>query len=212
MRELIETLFEYLDEHWIKVVVAAAFMGAGWFFGKRRALKEWARREFLGRVNFSLNSFHDGKLLIRTLSEKSCEEVFLNQVASEAVVAAARQTTSADPTLPLPKDDYWYYLNSVLNELSEQFAEGLLRREMGRPVISQTYVVSLTSENDSEIRTRKVRAMVVRKSLLEQLPEEAPQFEKPHHKIRWETLKSLSRLYKTEPHKFIEVELCLAAD
>ena len=55
-------------------------------------------------------------LLIRTLLEKSCEEIFLNKVAVETIVAAARKTTERNPLLPLPKEDYWYYLNAVLNE------------------------------------------------------------------------------------------------
>lgn len=209
MSELVKTLLEYLNEHWMKVVSGAALMAVSWYFGKRKARSEWNRREFLGRLNFSLNSIHDGTLLIRTLSEKSCADVFLNQVAVEQVLAASKQTTLADPTLPLAKDDYWFYLNSVLNELSEQFSQGVLRRDLGLQVKSEKYLVALTCEADGEIRTRKVRAMVIRAALLTNLPEEAPKFEKPHHKIRWTTLKTLAKLYQTEPHKFIEVELAL---
>lgn len=210
MGEVIEVLFEYLHEHWIKFVMAGLFMGAGWFFGKRKAKRDWRKREFFGRVNFSLNTIVDGMLKIRTLSEKSCEGVFLNQVAAERVSSAAKETTAEDPTLPLPKDDYWYYLNAVLNELSEQFSEGLLRRDMGLPVKSEEYAIALTCESAGEMRTRKVRAMVVRKALLTGLPEERPDFEAATHITRWSTLNTLAAMYAKEPWKFLTVELCVA--
>lgn len=211
MREILELIFEYLNEHWIKLVVAVFFTGTGWFIGKRRARREWRSREFLGRLNFSLNTIDDGVLKIRTLSEKSCEEVFLNQVAAERATAAAKKTTPEDPTLPLKKDDYWYYLNAVLNEVSEQFAEGLIRRDMGLPVKSEEYVICLTCESAGEIRTRKVRAMVIRKELLTHLPLEKPEFEAKTHATRWTTLLILAGLYDREPWKFLTVELCLPA-
>jgi len=208
---MIELLFEYLNEHWIKFVMAGLFMGAGWFFGKRRARREWRAREFLGRLNFSLNTLDDGVLKIRTLSEKSCADVFLNQVAADCVTATAKLTTPENPTLPLEQDEYWFYLNSVLNELSEQFAQGLLRRDMGLPVKSEEYVICLTAESAGEMKTRKVRAMVIRKSLLTNLPHEQPKFEAKSHATRWTTLTLLSELYQTESWKFLTVELCMPA-
>jgi len=208
MESFIKLLFEYLHEHWVKFVVAAFFMGSGWYLGKRRARAEWQKREFLGRINFSLNSLHDGLLKIRTLCEKSCEDVFLNQVAAEQVTSAARSTTPEDPTLPLPQKDYWFYLNAVLNEVSEQFAEGLLRRDMGLPVKSEEYLICLTCESAGEIKTHKIRSMVVRKSLLTDLPTEQPSFESATHSTRWTTLTILSGIYRTAPWKFLTVELC----
>jgi hypothetical protein len=209
MRELLDTITEYAHDHWIKFVVAMVFMAAGWWFGKRRAAAQWKRREFLGRINFSLNTLQDGKLLIRTLAEKRCEEVFLNLIATEKVIAAARETTAADPTLPLPQDDYWFYLNPVLNELSEQFSLGMLRRDMGLPVERGAYLIALTSERAGEVRTQKIRAMVIHQTLLENLPEEEPEYESQNHATRWKTLQSLAKLYKTQPWKFQEVEICL---
>lgn len=209
MKEFLDTIAEYLHEHWIKFLVAMLFMAAGWWFGKRRAASQWKRREFLGRINFSLNTLQEGKLLIRTLSEKSCEEVFLNQIAVEKVIAAARETTADDPTLPLPQDEYWFYLNPVLNELSEQFSLGMLSRDMGLPVERASYLIALTSERAGEIRTQKIRAMVIHKTLLENLPEEEPEYESKNHATRWKTLNTLARLYKTQPWKFQDVEICI---
>jgi len=209
VEDILSVLSGYLHDHWIKFVTAGAFMVAGWFLGKRRARAEWRKKEFLGRLNISLNIVRDGKLLIRTLIEKSCEEIFLNAVAVEAVTDAARRTTAADPILPLPEADYWHYLNAVLNEVSEKFAEGELRRDMGLPVTKEVYLLCLTCESAGEMKTRKIRAMMVRKSALENLPTEAPALESPSHSTRWETLRQLAGAWKATPQRFLAVELCV---
>lgn len=209
MTPLIETLFEHFEEHWIKFVTAGLFMAVGWYFGKRRAQSEWARKEFLDRINVSLTSIDNGLLKIRTIIEKSCQDVFLNSVAAETINAAARKTTEENPVLPLAEDDYWYFLNAVLNEIAEKFAEGQIRRDLGLPVEVGTYLICLTCERAGAVRTQKVRAMIIRKNLLTNLPKEMPRFESPTHSTRWETLQFLAKSYRTTPHQFLEVELCL---
>lgn len=207
--QVLDAIVERLDDNWIKVLTGAAFMAVGWYFGKRRAQKSWEHKEFFDRLNVSLTRITDGTLQIRTLLEKSSIDVFLNSVAVKNVLAAAQETTPEDPILPLPKDDYWYYLNSVLNEIAERFAPGQIKRDLGQAVDCGTYLVTLTNECDGEIRTRKIRAMVVRKELLEGLPEEMPKLESPHHERRWTTLQQLAAAWQKEPHKFLRVEICI---
>lgn len=207
MAEFIDLIIAAAKEHWIKVVTAAAFTLAGVLIGKRRALAQWRKKEFLHRINFSLNMIRDGKLMIRTILEKSCEEVFLNKAASDAIDVAARNTTEQNPILPLPKDEYWYYLNSVLNELSEKFSEGHIRRDMGLPVTSENYLICLTCERSGPVRTRKVRAMVIQKKLLDNLPKERPKLSAESHITRWETLNILAAQWKSAPHQFLDVEI-----
>ena len=218
--QILDAVFQRVQNHWIELLTAAAFTLVGWFFGRRRAKADWRKREFFDRINFSLNSLGpsepggDGKpgprtLRIRTLAEMNAGDVFLNTAARDAVTAAARRTTAEDPTLPLPEADYWFYLNAVLNELSERFAEGLLRRDMGLEVRRETYVVALTCEAAGAMRTRKVRAMVVRRDLLSDLPAQAPAFESPTHTTRWDTLRTLAAERERNPWKFLDVELCV---
>ncbi|QDT66946.1 hypothetical protein [Calycomorphotria hydatis] len=210
MRELVEALFEQLEENWIKVLTGVILTGLGWAIGYWRARVKWTRKEFLDRLNISLNTIEDGTLRIRTISERDGEEIFLNKAAAKRVVNAARQTTAAKPLLPISQDDYWFFLNSVLNEISEAFAEGLMRRDMGLPVEKTNYLVCLTSEAAGTAKTRKVRAMLIRKDLLLKLPEEAPEFEAPLHSTRWETLKIMAKEYETRPWQFLEMEICLS--
>ena len=208
----LEQLFDFVRDtiqgHWVKFATGLAFMALGWFLGKRRARSQWQKKQFYDRLNVSLNILQPGKpLLIRTLIEKSCEDVFLNKVAVETVLSAARKTTERNPILPLPKSDYWYYLNAVLNELAEKFAVAELKRDLGQPVVTEKYLICLTSEAAGAIRTRKIRAMTIRKDVLTALPAEPPAFERPWHSNRWDTLKILAEEYRRDPEQFMEVEL-----
>lgn len=209
MNELLREVSENLQSHLVKVLTVAGFTLVGWYFGKRRARSQWRKKEFLNRINISLNVLHEGKLMIRTILEKTCDDVFLNSVAAEAVIASARNTTPHDALLPLPEKDYWYYLNSILNEVSEKFAQGQVRRDMGQPVLKDVYLVCLTCECAGEMRTRKIRAMLVRQSALESLSSEDPKLENATHITRWETLRQMAAAWKSTPYKFQKMEICL---
>ena len=190
-----------------KFLSAAAFTVVGWLIGRWRAAQSWKKREFFNRLNVSLNSLRDGKLLIRTVLEKTCEDVFLNKVAVERLLRAAQKTTIENPFIPVAKEDRWFYLNAVLNELSETFAEGLFRREAGKPHECLRYLICLTNECDGDVKTRKVRAMVIRKDSLLNLPKEQPTLESQSHSIRWKTLQQMQKTYAADPTNFIEVEI-----
>ncbi len=207
--EIWNSVVTAVREHAVKVAAGFVLMLVGWYFGKWRARAHWKKQEFLDRLNISLNTIDGGVLKIRTLSEKHCEQVFLNSSASDAVQIAARKTTAQNSLLPLPVNDTWFYLNAVLNDLSEQFALGVMKRDMGLPGTSAIYLIALTCELSGEMRTRKIRAMVIKKSLLTNLPAEMPKLESPNHSKRWETLQQLALEYSREPKRFMEIELCV---
>ena len=207
MNEWLSTIRDQLSDHGIKIAVAAAFTILGWLFGRWKAARDWRRREFFNRLNISLNSIIDGKLLIRTVAEKSCEEVFLNRVAVERLLQAAQNTTPNDPLVPLIPDDRWFYLNAILNEVSEKFSAGLFLREAARPHDAVRYLICLTNECDGDVRTRKIRAMVIRRDRLLSLPAEQPALESPHHSVRWKTLQHMQKRYATDPSLFLDVEI-----
>ena len=88
MEDFFNTVRDLAAQHGIKFLSAAAFTGAGWLIGRWRAAQSWKKREFFNRLNISLNSLHDGKLLIRTVLEKTCEDILLNKVAVERLIKA----------------------------------------------------------------------------------------------------------------------------
>jgi hypothetical protein len=207
MQDFFNTVRQIVTEHGVKVLTAAAFTAAGLLIGRWRAAQSWKKREFFDRLNVSLNSLHGGKLLIRTVLEKTCEEILLNKVAVERLIKLAQQTTKDNPIIPIPKEDRWFYLNAVLNELSETFAAGLFKREAGKPHDAVRYLICLTNECDGEVRTRKVRAMVMRKDTLLNLPSDQPTLESPNHAIRWKTLQQMQKAYAVDSTNFIEAEI-----
>lgn len=202
---------DFIHDNWMKVLTGFVLMALGWYFGKRKARSDWRKREFFHRLNISLNLLVPNEpLQIRTLLEKTCEEVFLNAVATENVANAARKTKPDNPLLPLPQADYWQYLNAVLNEIAEKFSIGEIRRDLGLPVTRAKYLICLTCECAGEMRTRKVRAMVIQKKHLQNLPATQPQLEHATHITRWETLKVMAEQYKKNPWQFIEMDLSVA--
>jgi hypothetical protein len=207
MKAFLELCVELFTDHWVKVAIGAGFLLVGWLFGWWRAHRRWIRKEFFERVNFSLNSIVDGKLQIRTLMENSADRVFLNRVAVHRLLTAAAKTNSSNPLIPLEKLDAWFYLNSALNEISEKFAAGFVRRDAGQPVQSHRMLICLTNEADGEIRTRKIRVMAVAEKTLRLLPDEIPALESINHKTRWKTLQIMKQRLETEPWLFMTVEV-----
>ena len=97
----------------VAAVTSVASFLVGRYWGKWKAHREWSRKTFLNRVIVSLNIFADGHLKIRTVMERSLEEVFLNQIAVDKVLAAARRCGPGTPLLPIAAKDRWYILNFV---------------------------------------------------------------------------------------------------
>ena len=207
MDEILQTVWKHLHDKIVGVLIAALFTGVGWYWGKRKAEAKWQRHEFFDRLNVSLNTILDGTLQIRTILEKGCAEVFLNSAATETIIALSRQTTANDSIIPLPKDEYWFYLNSVLNEVAEKFALGQIKRDLGLSVSGERYLICLTNECSGEMKTRKLRAMLIQKKLLTHLPTEQPKLESPHHSTRWKTLTQLAAEYQKNPSRFLEMEI-----
>jgi len=193
------------------ITTVAAFL-FGRYWGRYKAQKVWASKEFFDRVIVSLNIFADGYLKIRTVLERSVHEVFLNKVAIDMVEKASKACTVDQPLMMIPKADRWYVLNYVLNAVAEHFSAGHVKRDAGVPVASVKYALFLTCEVVGDERIRKVRAMLLRQDLLENFPystENMPQLENPWHSDRIKTLRRASELYKTDPDLFLMLEVCV---
>jgi len=181
----------------------------GRWWGKYQAKKQWQKKQFLGRIIVSINCFTDGWLKIRTIFERSLEEVFLNPIAIDKVRAASLRTTADNPLLPIAKEDRWYLLNFVLNAVAERFSSDLMRYDAGQSLRPVPYLLFLTCEVLGEDRIRKVRAMLLRKDLLEDFPyaDSIPKLEREWHQDRIVTLRRAAELYKKEPDHFMPIEI-----
>jgi hypothetical protein len=207
------------DDFWRRIIVTvlvAAITSTAtffftWWWARRRAMQQWHSKEFLDRIIVSLNIFADGFLKIRTVLERSLDEVFLNRVAVDKVLTAARATAVDKPVMPVPKEDRWFLLNFVLNAVAEHFVAGHIRQDAGQPVTSVKYALFLTCELVGDERIRKVRAMLVRADLLTDFPykDSMPKLENPWHEDRIRTLRHAAELYAKEPDNFLLLEVCV---
>ena len=177
--------------------------------GRYRAYREWTQKSFLGRINISVNSFIDGTLKIRSLTERSLEEVFLNSLAVKKVRAAAALTTMDSPLLALAQEDCWFLLNFVLAAFSARFSPGVIRHDAGLPVECLTYRLFLTCEKAGDDRIHKVRALLIREELLRDFPyhDSMPKLEDPNHSDRVLTLRTAARMFASHPHYFMRVQI-----
>jgi hypothetical protein len=206
---------EYIKRIVVTVLVAittsTVTFFAGRWWGRYRANRQWVAKEFLDRIIVSLNIFADGFLKIRTVMEKSLNEVFLNRVAIQKVETAARATTLDKPIMPIAKGDRWFLLNFVLNAVAEHFVTGHIRHDGGQPVTIVKYALFLTCEKLGDERIHKVRAMLVRQDHMIEFPyqDSMPKFENPWHEDRIKTLRFAAELYKKEPDNFLTLEVCV---
>lgn len=192
------------------ITTVAAFL-FGRYWGRYKAQKVWASKEFFDRVIVSLNILAEGSLRIRTVLERSIQEVFLNKIAIDMVDKASKACTAEQPMLLIPKADRWYVLNYVLNAVAEHFSAGHVKRDAGVPVVAVKYALFLTCEVVGDERIRKVRAMLLRVDLLENFPypDTMPQLENPWHADRIKTLRRASEMYKSDPDLFLVLEVCV---
>jgi hypothetical protein len=195
----------------VAVITSTATFFAGRWYGRYVAGRQWHKKEFLDRIIISLNIFADGYLKIRTVMERSLDEVFLNRLAVEKVNAAARATTIDNPIMPIAREDRWFLLNFVLNAVAEHFVAGHIKQDTGQPVTTVRYALFLTCELVGDERIRKVRAMLVRKEILENFPypDAMPKLENAWHDDRIRTLRKAAELYAKEPDHFLTLEVCV---
>ncbi len=204
---MIEMGLDLLREHAFDILSGVGLLVSGWWFGRWRMTRQWRSQEFLSRLQISLTLIQDGRLTVRTLGERSCVDVFGNTEAARTVADAARRTSADDSILDLPQDSYWSFLNSLVNELSSLCAGGYIAADLGAPVSRGIYVACLTCERTADVRTRKVRALVIRKELLLNLPATMPGLTREQDVVRWSTLRSLAAAQSRTPWRFVELEL-----
>jgi len=167
----LETLNHFLTlirPHLSALALTATWIGVLFIYLRRRL--QWHKKEFLGYVNFSLNYAVGPNLCMRTLVELPAAEVWLNQHGVRMVGNAAQKATLEQPYIAMknPKDQQ--FLNrAVLNVLSSRFAETYIAAALGVPVRTSTFLYAITCEKYEEIRTLKIRVLIMAEQTLIEL-------------------------------------------
>lgn len=210
LQDLVEDI---ISDHWMKLawfIIAAIGLGA---IKRWRDKRKWRLRQFLERVNCSLNIIEDGVLKIRTLFETSLGDILLaNHTAEKLVVKAVQRTTKEQPFLNIPESERWYVYNACLNEISERYSIGVLAADIGVPVKKSWYVFALSCEKDVDVRTQKIRILMAQENLLTRIGANQvsePKYESPNHHVRWNTLRQMAAAHATKPEWFMRIELAL---
>jgi len=192
----------------------------GWFWGQWQANSAWKKKKFTNRTVLSLNviDLYDapaegapvGALKLRTLFERDLSDVFHNQAMESMVKEAAKATAPGDPILRFPKDDVWFILNSILNQIAEQFAVGTLKADMGGDVAKTWYTFCVTFEHEERMHQFKPRILLMQRDTFLSFPDTGEfDLETPHHEVRVETLRLLKAERQKNPHLFMDLELTL---
>jgi hypothetical protein len=195
----IRDFFEALRPYWSTLALLATWAGIGFVYLRRRS--QWRRKQFLTQVNFSLNYVKDGTLAMRTLLERPASQVWPNEHGVRMVLAAAQKATVDEPFIVLRQAKDMDFANrAVLNVLSERFADTFLAASLGVPVRAATYCFAITCEKYEEIRTLKLRVLLIEEQMLLELfgPRDGAaglKIVSQIYRARLQTLRALYRMY-----------------
>jgi hypothetical protein len=195
----IREFFETLRPYWSTLALLATWTGISVVYLRRRW--QWQHKRFLTLVNFSLNYVRNGTLAMRTLLERPASQVWPNEHGVRMVLAAAQKTTVVDPFIVLRQAKDMDFANrAVLNVLSERFADTFLAASLGAPARTANFCFAITCEKYEDIRTLKLRVLLVEEQTLMELfgpKDEAAKLEitSSIYRARLQTLRGMHRLY-----------------
>lgn len=157
---VVQPVIDFVRQYGAALSLAFTWGAFAWIYLAKRS--DWSRKQFLSQVNFSLNYVSAGRLVMRTLVEVSAQSVWMNDLGVRTVRRAASRTTTHQPFVKLDDEaDMNFVYRAVLNVLSEKFADSFLAESMGLPVETSEYWFAITMERYSDIRTLKLRVLLV---------------------------------------------------
>ena len=215
LAQLLEGFRALFQEHWPKLA-GVALTAVPVLWGVYQAWRQWRTREFMSRFSISLNILRDDNgrrvLWIPAAAELDLEEVFhRNRTAVRIVRRAAYATTPQEPVLrTIPYDDRRTILNEVANRVEVMLRDGAFAALAGMPVRFMSLVVGLSCEKGADVRIRKIRALVAEEEFLRGIEGVGElKFDKPHHSVRYQTLRHMAKLYAEQPDLFARVTVAL---
>ena len=162
--ETLGAVYEFLKPYFAVIALAVTWGGFAFAWWRRR--EQWRRKEFLGRVNVSLNLFGD-TLSMRTLLEVETTAVWPNAHGVRLLNAAAARTSPADPFIRLAAPaDRDYLHRAIKNALSELCPTAFIAAALGEKVRTGVFLFAVTCERYPEIRTIKLRVLLVEQNAL----------------------------------------------
>ena len=101
----------------------------------------------------------------------------------------------------------------MLNTISGRFAEGFIAKDAGLPTATLQYLIALTWERGDDLRTEKLRVMIIRKDHLQSFGSDEFRtnlnLELAHHSQRVETLRMMQLLHDQGSDQVRQLELVM---
>ncbi|MFO1020429.1 MAG: hypothetical protein U0903_07005 [Planctomycetales bacterium] len=205
---LAHKVIEFIEEHWIKAVIAIALTALSGWWAAFWAWRKWRLRQDADVLHISQNTIEmrptgenqalEPWLVLDVISEDQLEKVISHPVPCQLIKKAALKTTVDQPFLIFPEADRWYVLNIVRLAIAEPFAIGTAAKMLPSAKVGTIdCIFALTYERYSAMRQGKLRVMLIAKSLLENPKtfDRPFRFESPQHSDRLTTLQKMQADY-----------------
>jgi len=211
--ETLNAVYEFVKPHFATIALLLTWVGLGLAWWQRR--KQWQRKEFLTQVNFSLNLFGE-TLAMRTLLEVETTAVWPNAHGVRLLHAAAARTSDGDPFIRLAvAADRDYLHRAIKNALSQLCPTAFIAAALGEKVKTGTFLFAVTCERYAEMRTIKLRVILIEQSALRDWCEPGGKAEKLPMSVYYRTrLRTLQAMYEMDrkaqaggPEELGQVEL-----
>ncbi len=191
----------------IWLATGVAVVGGGLVLWRR--IRHQRRNQYLRRLQISLTGLHSDVLQLRTLWEGNVAEILHSPTAVARLLKATRGTPTDNPFISLDSHEYRFFLQAAINRISSLTAVGHLERDQQLPVVVASYVLGWVREEAENLSGQKLRIIVVAQDVLENLPQNPPQYENPEHEVRWRTLTQMARHWRENPLRLGRVEVVL---
>lgn len=164
------------------------------------------------RLRCSVVTLQQGTLRVRTLCEMPVRQLSCRRRTIDQLVAAAPHATLLQPFPRLDTDDVRELRAGIAACVSSLTPTGHLHHAQGAPTTLGEFIAGIVSDAEGPPHRRRLRLLVVPRSVLEHLPSETPQFEQRDDASFWSWLQFLSRTWQENPLALARVELAFVTD
>jgi hypothetical protein len=151
-----------------------------------------------------------GTLCVRTLGEMPLQRLGCKGKTRRQLVRAAASAPRGQALPVLDTDDAHELRAAIAGYLSGLTPIGHLQQAQGLPTVTGDFVAGLISDHEKPPHQRRLRLLVVPQRLLENLPEDPPQYEQADAAEFWHWAQDLSRTWQENPVALARVELAFA--
>ena len=203
---LADNLPALIQEHWLKVVGALALTLLTSCWGIVKAWRAWSSRNDYDIMHISQNTFEERPtgnndaleqwLILDVHSENQLCDDIEHPIPRWLIKRAAKKTTEDNVLLAFSEKDRWYVLNTVRMKIAEQFLQGTAAKLTKQATVEVVECVfALTYERYPDMRSGKIRVMIVKKDVLEDETffDQDFRFESVSHCDRITTLRAMQK-------------------